>query len=190
MGFFYEVKSKVVSFVADIRFYFLGFVLFGNSSYKVKGDQMRQILNNIERGDVLLRRYSNYLGSVVIPGYFSHAALYVGDNSVLHMLGNGIVKEDILTFMRCDDICILRPVDPNLVDTAVEKAYEFLEKGVQYDYNFDTNNPDRFYCTEFTDNVYNYPVKKILDRNKKILPDDFLNSFAFYEVYRTANKKA
>ena len=189
MGVLYDAKSKVVSFVSDIRFYWLGFVLFGNTSYQVKGEDMREILNTIEPGDVLLRRYSHYLGSVLIKGYYSHAALYVGDNSIVHMLGHGIEKEDILTFMRCDGICVLRPTDPSLIEPAIAKANKYLEYEIQYDYSFDTNNAKRLYCTEFADNVYDYPVRTYLGEKRKVLPDNFLEVDFFQEVYRTKVKK-
>jgi hypothetical protein len=61
----YEVKSKVLKFLSDIRLYPLGIVLYGQTGYKVKGDHTRQILNTIEPGDVLLTRYDHYLGYFV-----------------------------------------------------------------------------------------------------------------------------
>ena len=104
----YAIKSKLLSFFSDIRIYPGGIVFAGDSSYKVKGPDMRQVLDRVLPGDILLRRYSHYLGSVLIKGHFSHAGIYVGNNKVVHMLGSGITEEDILTFLRCDDICIMR----------------------------------------------------------------------------------
>jgi len=182
MGFFYKAKSSVINFFADIRFYWLGFVLFGNSSYQLKGDQMREILNAIKPGDILLRRYNHYLGSVLVPGHYSHAAIYIGDDRVIHMLGKGITNEDILTFMRCDDVAIMRALMPQKqIDAAIKKAKEYEKMGVEYDYNFDTNSPARFYCTEMTDGCYDYPVKEEIMPRKKIMPDDYTKS-GFFEV--------
>ncbi|MFA6887280.1 MAG: YiiX/YebB-like N1pC/P60 family cysteine hydrolase [Fermentimonas sp.] len=123
-----------------------------------------------------------------MKGYWSHVAVYVGDGDVIHMLGDGIVKEDILIFMRCDDICILRPINSNSVPRAIDLAFEQLIIGVEYDYDFDTDTPKRFYCTEFVDYVYNYPVKNNI-KNKYIIPDDFLKSNYFSIVWRKDNKK-
>jgi len=107
---FKKAKKKFLSWGADIRVYKspMFFVFFGDSHYKIKGVHMREILNTLKAGDVLLRKYDNYVGSRLIPGYWSHAAMYIGDDKVVHMLKGGIATEDILTFMRCDDIAILR----------------------------------------------------------------------------------
>lgn len=173
-----------MNFFCDIRIYPGGIIFAGDSHYKFKGPDMRATLDNIRRGDVLLRRYSNYLGSVLVKGYFSHAAIYVGNNDVIHMLGEGITKEDILTFMRCDDLCILRATNSDLVETAINKAHGFYNQGVEYDYDFDTDSPSKFYCTEFTDNCFGYPVKNEKTDGTYLLPDDYLSSSAFKLIWR------
>lgn len=183
MGTFYNIKSKVISFVADIRFYWFGVVLWGDSTYKIKGDDMRAVLDLIEPGDVLLRRYSHYLGSVILPGHYSHAAFYAGDNKVIHMLGEGILKEDILTFMRCDDLAILRARSKVSKFQATAKAEEFLADEIEYDFNFDSSNTELLYCTEFVDNIFGYPIRK-KDLTKKVMPDDFLESDFFRLIWR------
>jgi len=137
---FYKIKNTLIAWFSDIRVYAGGFVLFGNSSYSIKGPDTRYVLNVLEPGDVLLRRYDHYLGSILIPGYWSHAALYVGDGYVIHMLGQGINKEDILTFLRCDDICILRCPDNNKAVTAIKNAFNCLYKDIGYDYEFNFND--------------------------------------------------
>lgn len=183
----YKIKSKIMNFFGDIRIYPGGIIIAGDSHYDFKGPHMRAVLNNIQRGDVLLRRYSHYLGSVLIKGYFSHAAIYVGDNSIIHMLGGGIDKEDILTFMRCDDLCILRHDDSELITVAVDKACGFFNQGIEYDYNFDTASSSKFYCTEFVDNCFDYPVKNEKTNGTYILPDDYLKSSQFKLIWRKTN---
>ncbi len=180
MDWFYSVKSKLLSFFSDIRIYPGGFILFGKSSYKINGTDMRSILNVLQPGDVLLRRYSHYLGSILIKGYFSHAAIYVGDNIVVHMLGEGITREDILTFLRCDDITILR-ADQVAAVYAKVKAEELSTQGIPYDYDF-VSDDKKLYCTELIDDVFNHPVGRE-KYGKVILPDDFLNSSFFKVVW-------
>ena len=177
----YSIKSKIIYFFAHIRLYWLGFILFGDPSHKIKGPHMRAILNVLQPGDVLLRRFSNTLGSMLTPGYFSHAAFYAGDNKVIHMLGEGIVEEDILTFMCCDDVAVLRP-PVGLIDQATQRAKMYLNFDIEYDYYFDTVSKSRFYCTEFVDNLFDYPVKSIIKENNAILPDDFLDAADFFKV--------
>ena len=108
------------------------FVLFGHVAYKIKGTDQREIIDSIQPGDILLRRYDHYISGLMIPGYFTHAAFYSGNNKVIHMLGNGICEEDILTFMRCDDIAVLRCQNVAKIDPAVKLAKEQLVKGAKY----------------------------------------------------------
>lgn len=184
MEFLYKVKAKTINFFSDIRVYKGGIVLFGASSYRIKGNHMRDIINTVQPGDVLLRRYDSYLGTFFIPGYFSHAAIYEGRDNVLHMMGDGIVSEDILTFMRCDDIRILRSTDSEEeIKYAVINAMLSYNFGVEYDFNFDADCPKKFYCTEFVDNCFGHPVRIMLGSGKKILPDDFLKTDYFKTVW-------
>jgi hypothetical protein len=139
------------------------------SSYKIKGDEVRQLIDNIlQPGDILLRGYDGYLDGVLIGNtgdstgigkYFSHAALYIGDvddvhdrplvarrlqttdddgvwceateaqkeairnspayyqpgrQKVLHSMTRGVFAEDILTFLRCDYLAVLRLADDSI----------------------------------------------------------------------------
>jgi hypothetical protein len=180
---FYKIKSKAIGWFGNVQvFKYPFFMLFGHTAYKIKGTDQREILNVIKPGDVLLRRYDHYLSGLMIPGYFTHAAIYVGDNEVIHLLGSGICKEDILTFLRCDNIMLLRFKNEPVVNEAITAAYEQLDKGVEYDYDFDTDKPDKFYCTEFVDFCFGYPVKLTIDHDH-ILPDDFMGSLAFSIVW-------
>jgi len=184
MGTLYDMKASVISWFADIRIYKGGFVLFGPSSYQLKGNTMRQILNQIQPGDILLRRYSHYVGSLLISGYFSHAAIYVGDNEIIHMLGDGIDKEDILVFLRCDGIALLRPKTPELAQKIVQNAKMYFDLRIRYDYDFNTRDSDKFYCTEFVDKCADNIVLKSLKKRKAIIPDDFLNETLFDIIWK------
>ena len=170
----YRIKGKILSFFSDIKVYpYPGFIiLFGNTNYQLKGPKMRKIIDTIQPGDILVRTYKHYLGSFFISGYWSHAAIFEGPNDVIHMLGKGIVKEDILTFMRCDDVGVLRHKGGiDIIQESIEKARKQLDKGVAYDYDFNTNNSEKFYCTELIDYCYNlgYPKDEIL------LPDQLIS---------------
>lgn len=169
----YTIKASIVNFIADIRLYKGGIILYGDSHYDIKGPTARKIIDALEPGDVLLRTYKHYLGSILTKGYWSHAAIYVGNNNVIHMLGDGITTEDILTFTRCDDIAILRSKDLELISIAIEKANSYMAEDIEYDYDFD-KKADKFYCTEFIWQCYSCPI--IEDVGRFILPDDFLKS--------------
>ena len=172
----FNIKASVIDFFADIRVYAGGIVVFGESYYGIKGHHEREIMSILEPGDVLLRRYTHYLGSVFIPGYWSHVAMYVGGDKVIHMLGKGIAKEDILMFMRTDDIAVLRADDSAMITRAITKAQEYYQLGVGYDYEFDFDDKSKMSCTELVNTCYESPGFDNRKNKKYILPDDFLNS--------------
>lgn len=160
-----------VGFIANIRVYWGGFVLWGGSSYKVKGHDMRKILETLQPGDVLLRVYQHYIGSIFVPGFWSHAAIYIGNDSVIHMLGHGICKEDILTFMRCDGIVVLRCNKPGMIEPAIAKANYYLNAGTDYDFGF-IRGDTSLYCSEM---IYHcFEKDPLIKFDKYILPDDLI----------------
>jgi hypothetical protein len=177
--------NKIINWVGNIQvFKYPLFIVCGKTSYNIKGPDQRAILDILKPGDVLLRRYDSYISNVVITGYYKHAAIYVGDDKIIHVIGKGICMEDILTFMRCDDIAVLRCDDNDKVNRAIKRAYIQLAKEVEYDFKFDKDCPKKFYCTEFVDFCYDYPVRSMLSADSKyILPDDFLDSGDFKTVW-------
>lgn len=190
MGFFYNMYGNFLQWAGNIRIYPVGLVLVGKTSYNIKGYEIREIFKILKPGDVLLRAYENYLSSFFIPGEFSHAALYAGDNlesfDILHVMGDGLLKEDILTFVRADNLMVLRHKDPEMAPKALKKAWEAYKKGYEYDYSFDASNPETFYCSEFVDYCYDYPIRdsKRGFMDDEIMPDDFMLSQAFEIVWR------
>ena len=138
-------------------------------SYRIKGDQVRQLIDGVlQPGDILLRGYDGYLDGLLIShsggtqglqAHFSHAAIYLGDlddaadrpivarrlqtldgsghwleateaqketirqstlyyqsgrQKVIHSMTRGVFVEDILTFLRCDHLAVLRLKDTQI----------------------------------------------------------------------------
>lgn len=186
----YKIKSAVTGWFGDVKIYkYPFFIIAGHVAYKIKGEHQREILSVLKPGDVLLRRYDHYISGLMIPGYFTHAALYVGDDQVIHVTGIGINKEDILTFLRCDNIKVLRCKDETKIQPAIDHAWAQLDKEIKYDYDFNMESPDKFYCSEFVDFSFGYPVRDDIVyegegiKGGYVLPDDFLVSEAFEIVW-------
>ena len=184
MHLYYKIKNFIISWAADIRLYMGGFILFGNSYYRIKGHHQRSIMACVQPGDILLRRYDHYLGSwfisLISGSYWSHASVYVGDYNnesyrVIHLLGSGATNDDILTFTRCDDIAVLRCRKPEYIEEAIEIAERHYENGTEYDYFFSFDN-DTLYCSEFVKDCYNKAEFHDRISERIIYPSDFLNS--------------
>jgi len=154
--------------------------------HSVKGPQVREILATVRGGDILLRRFSAYLNTVFCPGFFGHAGLYVGNNQIVHAVGQGVIQEDILNFCRCDAICVLgispqnkfMPYSLMARETAVKEALILADKNVPYDFDFSSDNKT-YYCTELVDRVYNgifYADYSEIAGNYILTPDGIRNS--------------
>lgn len=128
--------EKFLTFFGDIKIYpHPMFIVYDPGSYRIKGPELRKILDLLKPGDILLRGYDNYLDGKFIGGTFSHAAFYYGEATdqkdrplaranasvegesdcftpgqqmVVHSMAEGVFMEDILTFARCDKLAILR----------------------------------------------------------------------------------
>lgn len=171
-----KIWNTFLRIFGDIKVYnYPFFLVYDPGSYKIKGKEVRKILEIIKPGDILVRGYSNYLDGRFIPGFFSHVGLFVGDTTdidiknlknntyfysssqaVIHSMAEGVFMEDILDFTRCDYICILRrninleqniDIDNDFKQNVLPNALNNLGKG--YDFDFDFSDLGNMSCTEF-----------------------------------------
>jgi hypothetical protein len=156
------------------------FVQYKSQHHKVKGHEVRRILDLLLPGDILLRRFDGYLNTILTPRFWEDAALYVGDNNVIHAVGKGVIKEDILDFCRCDSICVLRVKnDFDLsISVAIAKAKDMYNRRVGYDYEFETGD-NKVYCTEIVNECYDGLFNddyEMVAGNRVLTPDGIRNS--------------
>ncbi|MBK8954090.1 MAG: hypothetical protein IPM34_00850 [Saprospiraceae bacterium] len=179
MNIFTFIYNSFLKFFGDIKvFKYPFFLLYDPGSYKVKGAEVRKVLDTVQDGDILIRGYTNYLDGLFIPGFFSHAGLYLGDTTshnfllpdviaskfykgkqaVIHSMAEGVFMEDLINFCKCDYLVILRrnnTIEPQLdllasSKVVFETAIKNLGKG--YDFKFDFANIGNLSCTELVFN--------------------------------------
>ena len=153
------MKIRIPKFISEftghtyLHKYPLWFV-YRPDVHRVRGNDVREILNIINPGDILLRRFDGYLNTVFTPGFWGHAGAYVGGNQVVHSVSEGCIQEDILNFCRADAIAVLAPYTGTNVAEAIKKAKDYADENVPYDYQFSETNK-KYYCTELVDAIYN-----------------------------------
>jgi uncharacterized protein YycO len=132
------------------------FIHYKPKFHKVKGHQIRKLLSYLNKGDILLRRFDGYLSTFAIKGFWSHAGIYIGDDRVIHALGQGVTEEDILDFCRTDHLAVMRLsrdyVHYRSPSAVVSTAIEM--KGVPYDYDFNFKDRSSTSCTELVNLCY------------------------------------
>ena len=145
------LPKSVLNFVAKVHLSRRPlWITYNPILHKLKGHEIRRILDVLQKGDILLRRWDGYLNTILTPGFWAHAGLYAGGDQAIHALGDGVIKEDILNFCRADSLAVMR-VKGGDPDAAIRRAHEVL--GKPYDYEFEGND-DQYYCTELCDVCY------------------------------------
>ena len=179
-----NIGKKFLAWLSKVRLYKGGIILFGDSHYEIKGHDSREIMELIQPGDIILKKYKHYLGNIIISlfsgTYWPHIAVYVGDHDglpgrVIHMVGEGIANDDLLTFLRADNIKVMRCKKSSYVDSAVIEAKYYFKEKPKYDIEFSFTN-NTLYCSELI--LLCYPEATFSERIKEsiIYPDDFLKS--------------
>jgi hypothetical protein len=75
----FQTQPRLFAFVTFFTTLFTRFtLLYDPRSYRVKGGDMRRAMKDLKPGDILVRGFENYVDGNFIPGFFSHAGLYLG----------------------------------------------------------------------------------------------------------------
>lgn len=75
----------------------------------MSGEKILEAAELLKPGDVVLRGYDHYLDGHFIKGDYSHAAVYVGKNTLVHAVSPAVCKIHLVDFMECDRIAVYRP---------------------------------------------------------------------------------
>lgn len=128
----------------------------------------------LRAGDVLITRHEDAMSNLFLPGYWPHAALYIGDAQERDQMGLRLPKpsnEEMggLHFLEAKkDGVLLRPIEETLhVDAFMvlrpqlrrELLIEALSRGLthegkMYDFMFDFRQANRLACTEVIYRTY------------------------------------
>lgn len=160
----YKWWVEILTIIGDIKVYKTPcYILYDNREfdYKLRGKDIRDMDNILQPGDVVLRGYEHYLDGFLIPSKYSHAGIYVGDHTIIHAISEGVKTIDVIDFIQCDRLCVLRPKSGQ--DLATDYAKYHL--GSKYDFRFNTEDSSEFYCFELVAKAYTklniqaYPIE-------------------------------
>lgn len=147
-----SIKKTLLSMFGDMKVYkWPLFLVYCPDSFRVKGLHTLEVIDLIQPGDIIQRKYVHYLDGYFIPGSYSHTGVYIGNNKVIHAIAEGVSEINLIDFMRCDAVRILRPVSGQ--EMAIEKAKALLE--TPYDFSF-KDGEDSLYCHELGAACYSH----------------------------------
>lgn len=175
---------------------------FCDMENKEVGESVRvSIAAFLKPGDVIVTRHAKALTNLFFPGFWPHAALYVGtpeqreaakidldptkqriwiDNiCVLEAQKDGVRLRPLRETLTVDKFVVLRPnLEPDSIRHAIERAV--LHEGKMYNFDFDFFNSDRIVCTEVIYRAYDgledlrFPLRERAGR-KTLSAEDLLD---------------
>lgn len=160
---------------------------------------LSDVRSSLKAGDILLEKTPFRLTDKLIPGYWGHAAVWIGsedelkelaiwDNPlvaryrdeiregrmVVEALRSGVEMNTLQHFLNIDSIGILRKPDLSREARANTIIQALRQVGKPYDFNFDVESKERVYCSKLVYLSYSgidWPTKRSLGRTT-FTPDD------------------
>ncbi|MCF6190141.1 MAG: hypothetical protein L3J51_06675 [Cocleimonas sp.] len=133
-------------------------------------DEIReQVAGILQSGDVIVTRHDFVASNLFLPGYWPHAALYIGSDTERDALGvqieeaianrwqgeirsleaqkDGVLFRPLSETLDVDEFVVIRPqLDKELLVKGLERAVQHEGKG--YNFDFDFFSSDQLVCTE------------------------------------------
>lgn len=191
--FIYKYWSKFLTAFGNVKIFKYPFwLVYDPDLYEITGEKTIQIFRTLKPGDIVFRGYNNYLDGKFVPSKtgWSHGGIYVGEDQMIHAVAQGVSQINVIDFVRCDRIAILRPRKHS--KSAIKKAKQFLKDQVPYDFGF-KRNTSSLYCFELCGecyeklNIERYTVKKffgLMKRKGVYLAESFFTSDDFTCVFQ------
>lgn len=159
----------------------------------------QQVDGVLQAGDVLLEKTPFRLTDKLIPGYWGHAAVWIGNEAELRELGiwdhplvsryheqirsgrsvvealrSGVEMNPLQQFLNIDSIGVLRKQQITREDRIKVILQALRQVGKPYDFNFDVESKNRVYCSKLVYLAYSgveWSTRKSLGRTT-FTPDD------------------
>jgi hypothetical protein len=117
---------------------------------RVPGEPLESIRCFLKPGDIIVTRHRDALTNAFLPGYWPHAALYVGEQAgggnVVEAKKDGVLLRELDETLRVDSFVVLRAVvEDAVLQEVVSRAMSHV--GKLFDFAFDFRQADRLACT-------------------------------------------
>lgn len=176
------------------------------SRKRIQGPHFYSILKHLIPGAVLVSRTEGEFTNLLIDGHYKHAAMFASITFrdalgepfeypyVIEAVGNGVVINDLITFMTSkDEVALLYPrfCSRELMEASAKIAHKYIN--APYDYYFTPGNA-YFYCSELIMEAYkeacgSVPFSPRLRMGvPTILAQDYANALDKWEVVWTSHK--
>ncbi len=142
---------------------------------RVTPEVVAEIRRHLRPGDVVVTRHDDALSNYFLPGFWPHAALYIGTEAERRAIGvqtdgerwdrsadpycvlearrDGVLFRQLESTLTVDSFVVIRPqLDDSEVADALSRAMS--HEGKYYDFHMDFRRTDRLVCTEVVYRAY------------------------------------
>lgn len=191
---------------------FIGKVHLPYTHKKMSGMDYYSMFPLLKKGTIFLTRTEGEATTILIPGFWKHAAVYTPksnalvDEVVTEAVGEGVIENDLVSFlMKKDFVLALEPLflgdkKEQIMGRAAEIAGEQMGKPYDYDFEFRISNNEAFYCSELIWWAYDKACKEFgiecpfVPRKRlgeaTITPDDIAKAASKFQIVWDSRKKA
>ena len=145
-------QYKTVYFLSKIFGQFAG-QFHGKIDKKTNAMLLR---SQLQEFDIVLLKSLTHLTEKLIPGYFGHVGVCFGNDLMIETPRSGVRICSIEEFSDGEIYLIVRPT--NLTGMQKQKIRNSLKMqlGKKYDFNFDSQSPDRIVCSDLVCLAYDF----------------------------------
>lgn len=105
---------------------------------------------HLQEGDIILTRTNGWLSTLIIPGYFSHLAIYIGGGYIIDATTNPGVSIRYLAdlCLKADSVAIMRCKDLTELQIQVGLSFIYRQQGKPYDFEMELKDDSARFCSE------------------------------------------
>ena len=83
--FLYKLQASFLTMFGNIKvFRWPFFLVYDPSVFSMTGQKILKVRDILQPGDIILRGFSMYLDGMFVPGDYSHGAIYIGNDTIIH----------------------------------------------------------------------------------------------------------
>lgn len=186
------LRVIIVRLIPEIRF-------VGRTGRLQGGDKTRKYLETqLLPFDIIIDRGPPKLSDPFIPGYFKHAAIFLGCELaheiirtaeasdtpaplrghppvILEATRHGVSLVSLDEFLDADSVVVLRPHNVSVGDKDRIVSRSARELGKKYDYAFNLANEQKQFCCKLVYSLFpDLPIADVFNAGTAMVPDDFV----------------
>ena len=134
--------------------------------------------SQLKEFDLVFLKSLSHLTEKFIPGYFGHVGISLGNNMIIEAPRCGVKISDTEEFSNGEIYLIVRPINLSNAQSQNIRNLLYRQIGKKYDFNFDSQSPDKVVCTELVSLAYDYidwETRRVAGRYTTT-PDDLIRT--------------